>query len=216
LKIKTTTINMTKKLYLFDPGHGGMVAGQYVTPGKRSPKFKDGSVLYEGVNNRENVKRCLALCEKKGIRAIDIVSSEEDISLGVRCARANAQYAKRKCAYISVHSDAIGDGKTWQPATGISVWTSPGQTDSDVLAEIVINELQKKFGSTVTWRKDNKDGDQDKEAHFQVLTGTHCPAILIEAGFHTNEAEAARMLTDDWRTKLSEAITDAILVYDTK
>ena len=42
---------MSKYLYIFDPGHGGLVDGKYQTAGKRSPKFADGKVLFEGVNN---------------------------------------------------------------------------------------------------------------------------------------------------------------------
>ena len=34
---------------LLDAGHGGMVNGNYVTPGKRSPKWNDLPQLFEGV-----------------------------------------------------------------------------------------------------------------------------------------------------------------------
>jgi len=44
---------MSKFHVYLDNGHGGIVDGQYCTPGKRSPKFEDGSQLFEGVYNRE-------------------------------------------------------------------------------------------------------------------------------------------------------------------
>ena len=40
---------------LLDAGHGGIVNGNYVTPGKRSPKWSDLPQLFEGVQNREIV-----------------------------------------------------------------------------------------------------------------------------------------------------------------
>ena len=48
-------------IVILDNGHGGIhpTTNQYVTAGKRSPKFDDGSVLYEGVNNRDNVVRII-------------------------------------------------------------------------------------------------------------------------------------------------------------
>ena len=42
---------MSKKIWLLDPGHGGLdpETGKYVTSGKRSPKWEDGSQYFEGL-----------------------------------------------------------------------------------------------------------------------------------------------------------------------
>jgi N-acetylmuramoyl-L-alanine amidase len=199
----------SKVLYVFDPGHGGMIDGKYQTNGKYSPKFDDGTVLYEGVNNRDNVRRAMASLSKIGLSCVDIVNSEHDVPLSERVKRANELAKTKKCMYISVHSDAAGDASNWNPASGISVYTSPGQTKSDMFAAILIDELQNQFGNTVKWRVDNTDGDEDKEENFYVLRETSCPAVLIEGGFHTNKQEAARMLTNEWKDKLSAAIAYA-------
>jgi len=204
---------MSKYLYIFDPGHGGLVNGKYVTPGKRSPKFPDGSVLYEGVNNRDNVKRIMAELLKRGIDCVDIVNSNVDISLSRRVASANA-LRNTKSVYISIHSDAAGDGVNWHPASGLSVYTSKGNTKSDKFAEKVMLGLRSQFGATVKYRTDTTDGDQDKEEDFYVLKNTSMPAILCELGFHTNKEEAARMLTDEWKNKIVNAIVSAILAWE--
>lgn len=205
---------MSKYLYIFDPGHGGLVNGKYVTPGKRSPKFDDGSVLYEGVNNRDNVDRIMTELKKLGIRCLDIVNSDNDISLTERVKRANALAKSDKCVYISIHSDAHGDGVNWTPASGISVFTSPGQTKSDIFASIWIDELENQFGSSVLWRKDSSDGDEDKQAHFYVLKETSMPAVLGELGFHTNKDQATRMLTDEWKKKVVNSVVLAIQKFE--
>lgn len=205
---------MSKHLYLLDPGHSGLVNGVYKTPGKRSPKFDDGSVLFEGVNNRDNVRLILNQLHAIGIEAKDIVNSNEDIPLSKRVKDANELAKTRKCVYVSVHSDAMGDGNTWQPASGISVYTSPGQTKSDVFAALVIDELETQFGSTVKWRKDAADGDEDKEENFYVLRETSMPAVLLELGFHTNKDEAKRMLTDAWKNKITASIVTAIQKWE--
>jgi N-acetylmuramoyl-L-alanine amidase len=205
-----------KKVYLMDYGHGGKINGIYQTAGKRSPKFDDGSVLYEGVNNRDNVKRLMDVLEKEGIKAIDIVNSDSDVALSERVRRANLLAKGGECMYISMHSDAHGNGAEWTPASGISVYTSKGQTKSDEFAQIVIDRLQANFGETVKWRTDNTDKDEDKEENFYVLKKTKCPAVLIEAGFHTNKEEATKMLSEDWKNKLTKSLVEAIKIWEEK
>jgi N-acetylmuramoyl-L-alanine amidase len=204
----------SKYLYIFDPGHGGLVNGKYQTAGKRSPKFPDGRVLFEGVNNRDNVERIMSKFRANGLDCVDIVNSDLDISLGERVRKANSLAKDRKCIYISIHSDAAGDGVRWHSASGISVWTSKGQTKSDIFASIVIDELQSKFLQSIKWRTNMTDGDEDWEENFYVLRETRCPAILCELGFHTNEAETKRMMTTEFKDKVVNALLAAALKWE--
>jgi len=201
---------MSKFTYIIDPGHGT------ATPGKRSPKFDDGSVLMEGVNNRDIARRLIIALESEDIKCIDIVASTLDVSLKTRVIRANNLAKAKPCVYISIHSDAAGDGVNWHPASGMSVYTSVGQTKSDEFAQLVIDELQENFKDSVKWRTDNSDKDEDKEEDFYVLKNTNCPAILCEFGFHTNKEEATKMLTDDWKNKIVVSIIYAIKKFELK
>ena len=205
---------MSKYLYIFDPGHGGLVDGKYQTAGKRSPKFADGKVLFEGVNNRDNVQRIMKAFKEKGLECVDVVDSENDVSLIERVKKANKLSKDRKCVYISIHSDANGDGVKWDQASGMSVYTSKGQTKSDIFASIVIDELYNKFTSTIKWRTNNTDGDKDQEENFYVLKNTDCPAILCELGFHTNEAETKRMMTLDYKNKIVDAMVASAIKWE--
>ena len=205
---------MSKYLYIFDPGHGGLVDGKYQTAGKRSPKFADGRVLFEGVNNRDNVQRIMKAFIDNGLECVDVVDSEKDVSLIERVKKANKLSKDRKCVYISIHSDANGDGVKWDQASGMSVYTSKGQTKSDIFASIVIDELYNKFTSTIKWRTDSTDGDKDKEENFYVLKNTDCPAILCELGFHTNEAETKRMMTLDYKNKIVDAMVASAIKWE--
>ena len=205
---------MSKYLYIFDPGHGGLVDGKYQTAGKRSPKFSDGRVLFEGVNNRDNVQRIMKAFRENGLECVDVVDSEYDVSLVERVKKANKLSKERKCVYISIHSDANGDGVKWDQASGMSVYTSKGQTKSDIFASIVIDELYNKFTSTIKWRTNNTDGDKDQEENFYVLKNTDCPAILCELGFHTNEAETKRMMTLDYKNKIVDAMVASAIKWE--
>src|SRR5690606_5388228 len=51
---------------IIDAGHGGIVDGRYVTPGKQY-KFNDGTVIYEGVVNRAIGKLLAEMLTRAGI-----------------------------------------------------------------------------------------------------------------------------------------------------
>ena len=202
---------------LIDSGHGGIVNGTYVTPGKRSPKWTDIPQLFEGVQNREIAAILKTKLTAAGIPFTDVVNSQNDISLAARVSKANSIFAKDKSAiYVSIHADAAGDGKTDYPATGISVFTSPGQTKSDQLASCVFGALDRIIGNVTKKRTDNSDGDPDKEAHFYVLTKTNCPAILCELGFMTNRKECELMQTAKWKEDCAQALFEGIVKFYSK
>lgn len=204
--------------FLLDPGHGGWLVddkhpkGHYPTPGKRSPEY-DGKVFYEGVHNREIVKLILEKAEANGIDVIDIVNSEQDVPLGERTRRANEIGREIDCVYVSIHHNAAGMSG-WHPASGISVYTSKGQTKSDVFAEIVISELVNQFDDTVRFRFNETDGDRDHEADFWVLRNTSMPAVLLELGFMTNKEEVRRMETKEWKEKCADAVVEAMIIWN--
>lgn len=199
---------------LLDAGHGGMVNGNYVTPGKRSPKWNDLPQLFEGVQNRAIVALLKVKLTSANIKFTDVVSSDNDISINARVSKANSIYAKDKTAiYISIHADAAGKGLEDYPATGISIFTSPGQTKSDILAIRVFSALDKKLGNTTKKRTDLTDGDTDIEKKFQVLIATACPSVLCELGFMTNRKECELMQTAKWKEDCAQAIFEGITKY---
>lgn len=207
---------MSKTLFILDPGHGNYVNGiNYSKDGKYSPKFEDGTRFYEGANNRDNVRRIISHLDSIGLECVDITGgSDLDVPLKDRVALANKLSEGRKALYISIHSNAMGNGEAWYDASGISAHTSKGQTKSDIFCSILIDEMQQEFKDEVKWRKDMSDGDEDIEDDFYVLRKTSMPAVLIEAGFHTNKAEVKKMMSDDWKVKLVNAITNACLKWE--
>tara|TARA_R100001463_G_scaffold7734_2_gene24541 strand:+ start:21 stop:683 length:663 start_codon:yes stop_codon:yes gene_type:complete len=194
-----------KYTWILDPGHGGMIDGEYQTAGKRSPEFEFGQ-YFEGVGNREIVSNMIKQCRLLGISAVDIVGSEEDVSLTERVRRANELHKQKKnCIYVSMHSDAFNDPR----AHGYSVYTSVGETSSDAIASMFL-ETMKDYFPDHKLRHDNTDGDEDKEAHFYVLKKTACPAILIENFFYTNPRECELLLNKSFQDKIVTCHMDSI------
>lgn len=198
---------MSKYHWILDNGHSGMVNGQYVTPGKRSPVWPDGRQLFEGVSNRKVVKRIAELCQKEGIQCTILVPEEADISLGERVRRANAIAKTTPSIFVSVHSNAGG-------GTGWEVFTTPGLTKSDAIATIFFNSARK-FLPTFKMRTDFSDGDADQEAKFYVIQETACPAILTENLFmDTLKPDCEFLMSPTGVETLAQMHFDAIKVTE--
>jgi N-acetylmuramoyl-L-alanine amidase len=202
-------------IWLLDAGHGGMIDGVYQTEGKRSPIWENGEQLFEGVSNRDLVNKIAKELENRDISYIILVDTEMDTPLKIRTDLANALNAQyrnknKKCIYVSVHSDAF----RLKSAKGWSVFTSPGKTLSDTVAEKFALKFQEVFPKE-RLRHDTTDGDLDKEAKFWVLTRTVMPAILTENFFMTNPRECKEILmNEEGRNNIAKLHYDAIQEID--
>jgi len=193
----------SKFIYLLLAGHGGLINGKYVTPGKRSPIWEDGSVYYEGVGNRDIVDRISNKLDVCGILHHKITTGGVDTGLSRRADVINAycaMYGTDRCVLIEVHSNGFSD----PDAKGWEVYSTKGLTKSDAVATIMYEEAQKEF-PTERFRKDTKDGDPDKEANFTVIAKSKCRAVLTENFFQTNPHECKDILMkEEGREKIAE------------
>jgi N-acetylmuramoyl-L-alanine amidase len=194
---------MSNYKWLIDAGHGGMKNGVYTTAPAKMWKFPDGLVIYEGVINRAISKRVWLKLTELDIDFALVYDDQEDYSLEKRVSIADKVYAKDKRAiYLSIHSNS-GAG------SGFEIFTSPGQSKSDKVANIFCETYQKFFPS-FPFRKDLSDGDADKEENFYVLRKTDCPALLVENLFFDNRREAEFLLSEDGQRKIAACIVNCI------
>ena len=115
-------------------------------------------------------------------------------------------------------------------AGGFTVWTSIGQTKSDILAECIYSKATpnlseysklmahgKKLGyydsKQTPFRTDTTDGDKDKEANFYVLKNTQCPAVLVECMFQDNRADVEFLLSDVGKHGIIRTLLEGIISY---
>lgn len=205
---------MSQKVVILDAGHGGVnpLTGKYVTKGKRSPIWPDGSVYYEGVGNREIVKFAAKFFKElcgQPVKVLYTVDPDnyQDVALSTRVRIANDHYRKHRNAFlVSVHSN----GYKLPSAHGTEVFTSPGLTRSDAIATTWMQEIGKYFPG-LRKRTDFDDGDIDKEAKFTIINDTACPAILIESMFHTNPEECKMLMNPLNQAKIARAIVRTVL-----
>jgi len=188
-----------------DNGHGLMTAG------KRSP---DGQ-FREPFYNREISRRVVSDLQDRGLDAELLVPEDDDISLAERVRRINAAcflLGKRNVILVSIHVNAAGNGSKWLNATGWSVYTCKGQTESDKLAECLCQAAIKNFpGHRI--RTDMSDGDMDWEEGFYILKMSLCVAVLTENFFMDSRSDLEYLQSRAGKQAVVDTHVEGIVEY---
>ncbi|MEK5065882.1 N-acetylmuramoyl-L-alanine amidase [Cytobacillus sp. FSL R5-0596] len=177
---------------ILDAGHGSN------TPGKRSPNGMKEFEFNSAVANY--VKGVLDNYDCQ-VRFAHDTSGKIDVELSKRADLANSWGAD---VFVSIHANAFGNGG-WNSAQGIETFAYKTKPKN---ATALANVIQKKLVQ--------KTGGQNrgvKFADFAVLRETKMDAILAECGFMTNQAEASRLKTSDYRIKCAYAIAEGLIEF---
>lgn len=183
-----------------DPGH----AGRNVDPGATNK--------VTGLQEADVVLAISKLVQtyltRVGYNVMLTRTTEEDAAsddLGYRCDLSNEWQAD---LFVSIHCNSAENPL----AEGSEIWTYVGQSEGDVAATKIMNQIQKTFPELYT-RADWQDGDVDKESKFYVLKYTDAPACLVELAFISNMDEAAKLADPNWQNDMAKAIARGISDY---
>jgi N-acetylmuramoyl-L-alanine amidase len=211
--------NMLKHntVILIDNGHGEE------TPGKRSPwsacKVPPELPFREYQYCRDVAQKLVSILKSEGYDARLVTPETGDVPLSTRGKRINLacdEAAARggHALAISIHNNAAGNGKEWKKAYGWSVWTTPGQNNSDILGQCLFEaaeEILKPLGQKT--RKDLSDGDGDYEANFAMCRMPKCPAVLTENMFQDCIDEVKFLKTPEGFNAIVEIHHKGILAF---
>lgn len=184
---------VSKKVCL-DPGHGVEMAG----------KCAPDKSYYEHEFNLDMAKRQKAILERHGVEVIMTRTDAHDVSLEKRVQISNAAGVD---LFVSLHSNASGDGKVWTSPDGYGIYTSAAGAAAN--RNIAANKIlaRAKAAGIKLW------GSGLFHELWYVCKNAVAPAVLIEHGFHTNKAETALLKTDAYRQQLAEVDCKGILDY---
>lgn len=207
------------KLIVLDPGHGG------TDPGKQNAKLK----LNEKDMTLDVALRLQKLLELRGFkvlltRATDTrFSNSPAIDLPLRTEVANKAGAD---LFLSIHFNAVDRDpervagvETYVMTPQFQVSTQPEQDRSMVREaypgnrQDVANVL---FGYNLHRQLvgDLKSSDRGyKRYRLAVLRTLKCPGALVEAAYLSNEAEARRIATPEFRAQVAESLAEGIAQY---
>ena len=197
-----------KVLIIIDAGHG------IETPGKRSPwsacKVPPELPFREYAYCREIMDRLEKVLIDDLYFVFKVVTDDHDTKLSERGRRINKfiEEAKKQgvhCLSISIHNNAAGKGDKWKSGRGWSVWTTPGQNNSDKLAECLYQaaeEILLPLGQKI--RHDRSDGDNDYEENFAMCRIPNCPAVLTENLFQDNIKDVEFLSSEEGKSAIVE------------
>ena len=205
---------------ILDCGHGM----NDTTNGKYSPmldssefNLRDVTVYQnrfrEGNFNRLIGQRLERMLKDAGFEVHIVNDSYKDTPLKERVKKANEiakKYGKDNCIYISIHSNAAGNGINWNNATGVSVHCCRKSSEkSKKLARLIYKHvLDKAYTGNRTIPK-----DQIWYNELFVLKNTTMPAVLVENLFYDNKSDLKKLMSDEHRDVILSYLYNGILEF---
>lgn len=173
------------KVYI-DPGHGGKDPG-----GSGHGILEKDVVLDVALRLQKELRRYN--CEIRLSRTTDIYKSLDD-----RVAEANNWKAD---LFLSIHSNAHANPNV----NGYEDYTYP-------TVGARTSEIRKVIHSNLApiWIAEGRQNLGMKTANFQVLRDTVMPAVLVENGYLTNEADARLISDPEMRQRLAIALSKGV------
>lgn len=205
---------------ILDCGHGM----NDTTKGKYSPmldssefNLRDVTVYQnrfrEGNFNRLIGQRLERMLKDAGFEVHIVSDSYKDNSLNDRVNKANqiaTKYGKGNCIYISIHSNAAGNGIDWNNATGVSVHCCRKSSEkSKKLARLIYKHvLDKGYNGNRSIPEDHIWYND-----FFVLKNTTMPAVLVENLFYDNKSDLKKLMSDEHRDVILSYLYNGILEF---
>ncbi|MBX9939910.1 MAG: N-acetylmuramoyl-L-alanine amidase [Candidatus Obscuribacterales bacterium] len=171
------------KVILLDPGHGG----------------SDPGAMYYGV-----VEKDLVLSVSLSLRAKLValgatveMTRSNDLTLTLQ---QRIDQSNNICPdlFLSIHANAVAN----RAITGIETYWH--DNDDQDLSDLFLKTLSGDLNETAKW---------SMQRNLFVLNGNRAPASLVEIGYLTNRASAARLNTSNYQDKVASSLSRALVIY---
>lgn len=190
------------KVVVIDAGHGGTDPGKV---GVNGAKEKDVNLAI--------AKALQKVLQDDGFQVV--MTRTEDVilnegrkfskvgDLNARCKTINDTYdVNSECVLISIHQNSF----TSESVHGAQCFYYQRSENSKRLGEIVQNQLNDKINT------ENPKKAKPNDSYY-MLINSKCPGAIIECGFLSNNAEAAKLVTSEYQNNLANIIKDGLKEY---
>jgi N-acetylmuramoyl-L-alanine amidase len=197
---------------VIDAGHGGNDSGTQ----------NIGLKLNEKTFTLDVARRLQRLLVAEGYRVVMTRTDDRFIALPARAEIANDAKAD---LFVSIHFNAVPNNGSVR-GTETYVLTPQYQRSTSSAATSPEDRVAQPgnrhdgWSAVLGWQMHRqilaklKSEDRGyKRARFAVLRLVNCPGVLVEAGYLSNDAEARRIATPEYRADLAEALAAAIEGY---
>lgn len=188
----------TAPLVIVDAGHGG----------------HDGGAVANGITEKnlalDLARRLRRELETAGLRVRMTRDGDVFLPLEERAALATRLKA---AAFVSVHLNTDGDGTA---AEGIETYFADMKPLSARHTGLAASQTSADFAADVqrmicaATKAQNRG---TKARSYAVVSQASCPAVLVECGFITNAAEAARLKRPDYGDKVASGIAQGVALF---
>lgn len=183
---------------VLDAGHGAN------TPGKRTPKFSDGTFMHEHEFNNAVVKKLKPMLEKY----FEILVVSDDVADVPMSERVKKERQFKANLFLSVHANALTGNFETSKGKGIESFYNKGSVKGEAYCKIIHAGLIKDTGLHDRTAK-SAPGPLYPTSLY-MLKNTYAPAVLVECGFMDNLKEAELLRSDDYRNKVAKSLYNSI------
>jgi N-acetylmuramoyl-L-alanine amidase len=204
------------RIIVLDPGHGG------IDPGMQNTKLK----LDEKTFTLDVARRLEKLLEARGFKVLLVREKDTELSRDKKAdLLLRNEFANRNKAdlYVSIHFNSAGPAVTGIETYGLTPqhMLSAGADRPDDMTRVAypgnrLDYANLLFGEQVhrAMIAGVKTPDRGfKHARHAVLRMLDCPGVLVECAYLSNEAEARRVATPEFRQQLAESLAAGVQNY---
>ncbi|WP_313467425.1 GW dipeptide domain-containing protein, partial [Carnobacterium sp.] len=189
-------INLSKKVVVIDPGHGGK------DPGAQAGGVKEATL------NLIVAKKVQQKLEKAGYEVIMTRTTDKFLELSEIAGIANRSNAD---IFVSVHTNSFNG-----TANGIETYSYNKAGNPNNL--LIANDPQRLLNSSLLSqniqnsliRQTGAFDRKAQKANFHVVRETGMPAVLVEIGFVDNTVERNKLVTNAYQEKIATGIVEGI------
>ena len=201
----TSAVNALPKYttVIIDAGHGGEDGGASSAAG-----------LVEKDVNLDIAKNLSQMLRANGVNVImtrddDKLLYDKNVDFHGRkkkfdmAARLAVMQKSEHAIFVSIHMNSY----TSSEYSGLQVWYSQNHNDSEVLANVIQSNNQRLL------QPDNNRKIKGATSAIFLLDKATCPAVLVECGFLSNQAEASKFETNEHRQRVALLLCSSILDF---
>jgi N-acetylmuramoyl-L-alanine amidase len=188
---------------IIDAGHGGEDGGASSSAGliEKDVNLEIATILCDML--RANDINVIMTREDDRLlydRSVNYQGRKKKLDLAARLAVANST---PDAIFISIHMNSFTDSRY----SGLQVWYSPNNTDSEPLAELIRSKNHELL------QPQNSRTTKSATSAINLLHNASCPAVLVECGFLSNPDEAALFENDEYRQRVAFMLFCSIIEF---
>lgn len=192
--VETFSMPISGRVIMIDAGHGGWDPG----------KVGNENTLEKDINLQIAQKLQMYL-EQAG--SIVILSRLDDTALGEKKgsdmhSRADIANTSNADIFVSIHQNSYPN----ESVRGAQVFYYENSEKSRLLAESIQNEL-------VRFVDPNNKRGVESNSNYYVLKRTTIPAVIVESGFLSNNAERLQLMDENYQERIAWGIYLGIVNY---